>query len=117
MMKRVFCINGIEVEAHQYIGIGPLLVKLPDDRGEIKAKSTDYMLYLENKLVGVVPSVLIDKVALPVEEKVYEEKVVAVGDAGERIEVSCRGVGEGVALYEEPAAAAKVVDPDFDDEA
>ena len=39
-----------------YIGVGPLLVKLRGDRGEVKAQSTDYVIYEGDEAVAVLPA-------------------------------------------------------------
>jgi hypothetical protein len=44
----------------QYSGVGPLMVALPDGRGEVKAASGDYVLYLGGVASGVVLQSLFD---------------------------------------------------------
>jgi hypothetical protein len=46
----------VVLNAVQYVGVGPFLVKLADDRGEVKAKSTDYIVYQGVDAVAVLPA-------------------------------------------------------------
>ena len=44
----------------QYAGTGPLLVALPDGRGDVKAASGDYVIYLGGVAVGVTTQAFLD---------------------------------------------------------
>jgi hypothetical protein len=61
----------------QYSGTGPLMVKLPGDRGEVRAASGDYVLYEGDSVVGVVGSDYLD--ALREDKDTLVEEEVATG--------------------------------------
>ena len=51
-------VGGYHCYARQYIGLGPLLVKLAGERGEIKAQSTDFIIYENDIAICVLPETL-----------------------------------------------------------
>ena len=57
----------------QYSGIGPLMVKLPGDRGELRAQSGDYVCYDGPNAVGVVGGTYIDAMRADKDELNEEE--------------------------------------------
>lgn len=61
----------------QYSGAGPLLVKLPGDRGEYRAQSGDYLCYDGDACVGIVGGPYFD--ALREDKDTLIEEEVATG--------------------------------------
>lgn len=49
-----------DASVKQYQGTGPLVVSLPDGRGDVRATSGDYVIYLGGVAVGVVMQAFLD---------------------------------------------------------
>src|SRR5580765_7036830 len=62
-----------EAVTKQYFAAGPLMLKLPEDRGEIKIFSGDYIFYDGDDVVGVVAGPYIDEMREDKDSLVEEE--------------------------------------------
>lgn len=86
-----------EARVKQYSDVGPLMVKFPGERGEVRAQSTDYVLYVGDDVVGVVGGAFLDSLREDKDELLEEEFVT-----GTHVEATLMSV-RNTPLKNEPA--------------